>query len=76
VAGGWRRLQNEELHNLYASPNSQVITSWKMGGACRMHRHKWDDSNTRMDLREIGRDGVDWMHLAQDMEIWTNDGPL
>jgi len=21
VAGGWRRLHNEELHNLYVSPN-------------------------------------------------------
>jgi hypothetical protein len=21
VAGGWRRLRNEELHNLYGSPN-------------------------------------------------------
>jgi hypothetical protein len=21
VAGGWRRLHNEELHNLYTSPN-------------------------------------------------------
>jgi hypothetical protein len=21
VAGGWRRLHNEKLHNLYASPN-------------------------------------------------------
>jgi hypothetical protein len=27
VAGGWRRLHNEELHNLYASP--YVITMIK-----------------------------------------------
>jgi hypothetical protein len=27
VAGDWRRLHNEELHNLYASPNiTRVIT--------------------------------------------------
>jgi hypothetical protein len=28
VAGGWRRLHNEDLHNLYASPNTiRVIKS-------------------------------------------------
>jgi hypothetical protein len=31
VAGGWRRLHIEELHNLYASPNiKRVITSRRM----------------------------------------------
>jgi hypothetical protein len=31
VAGGWRRLHNEELHNLYASQNIvRVIKSRKM----------------------------------------------
>jgi hypothetical protein len=23
-----------------------------------------------MDLREIGREGVDWMHLANDRKQW------
>jgi hypothetical protein len=32
VAGGWRRLHNEELHNFYASPNIiWVIKSRRMG---------------------------------------------
>jgi hypothetical protein len=32
VEGGWRRLHNEELHNLYASPDIiMVIKSRKMG---------------------------------------------
>jgi hypothetical protein len=29
----------------------------------RRPRHKWED-NIRIDLREIGWDGVGWIHLA------------
>jgi hypothetical protein len=28
-------------------------------------RRRWED-NIRMDLREIWREGVDWMHVVQD----------
>jgi hypothetical protein len=28
-------------------------------------RRRWED-NIRMDVREIGWEGVDWVHLAQD----------
>jgi hypothetical protein len=31
-------------------------------------RHRWD--NVRIDLNEIGWEGVDWIHLAQDREQW------
>jgi hypothetical protein len=27
------------------------------------HRHKWED-NIRQDLKEIGWENVDWIHLA------------
>jgi hypothetical protein len=29
----------------------------------------WED-NIRMDHREIGWEGVDWVHLAQDRDQW------
>jgi hypothetical protein len=28
------------------------------------------EDNIRMDLREMGWEGVDWMHLAQDRDQW------
>jgi hypothetical protein len=32
-------------------------------------RHRWQDSS-RMDHREIGWVGVNWMHLAQYRDQW------
>jgi hypothetical protein len=32
-------------------------------------RRRWVD-DTKMDLKEIGWGGVDWMHLAQDRDQW------
>jgi hypothetical protein len=32
-------------------------------------RRRWED-NIRRDLRVIGWEGVDWIHLAQDRDKW------
>jgi hypothetical protein len=32
-------------------------------------RHRRED-NIRIDLRETGWEGVDWMHLVQDRDNW------
>jgi hypothetical protein len=29
-------------------------------------RNSWEDNNIKMDIRENKREGVDWIHLAQD----------
>jgi hypothetical protein len=33
------------------------------------HTHRWDD-NIKMDLREIGIDGANWIRLAQHRVQW------
>jgi hypothetical protein len=38
-----------------------------------MHIGYWWESqkdNIKMDLREIGRGGMDWIYLAQDRDQW------
>jgi hypothetical protein len=30
-------------------------------------RHRWVSGNTKIDIREIGWDGMDWIDLAQDL---------
>jgi hypothetical protein len=45
---------------------------WLGGPKVRDHwedRRKWED-NIKMDLREIGLDGANWIRLAQDMVQW------
>jgi hypothetical protein len=32
-------------------------------------RHRWVD-NIKIDLRQIGWDGMDWIDLAQDKDQW------
>jgi hypothetical protein len=32
---------------------------------------RWDD-NIRMDLKKIGWEGVDWIHLGQDRYQWRD----
>jgi hypothetical protein len=39
VTGNWRKLHNEELHNLYSSPNIiRMIKSWRMRWAVHVAR--------------------------------------
>jgi len=35
----------------------------------RRPRCRWED-NIKIALREIGWEGVDWMHLAQNRDQW------
>jgi hypothetical protein len=93
--GSWRKLHNDELHDLHSSPNiGRVIKSRRMrcaGHVARMGegrgayrvlvgrpegkrplgrpRRRLED-NIKMDLREIGIDGANWIRMAQDRVQW------
>jgi hypothetical protein len=43
--------------------------SQKEGDHLGRPRRRWVD-NIKMDLREIGWDGVDWVDLAQERDHW------
>jgi hypothetical protein len=38
-------------------------------GKSPLGRHRSED-NIKVDLRDIGWGGMDWIHLAQDMDQW------
>jgi len=35
----------------------------------RQHRHGWED-NIKMDFKEIGLEGRDWINLVEDWDKW------
>jgi hypothetical protein len=93
--GSWRKLHNDELHDLYSSPNIVRVIKYRRmrwaghvarvgegRGAYRFlvgrpegkmplgrPRRRWED-NIKMDLREIGIDGANWIQLAEDRVQW------
>jgi hypothetical protein len=67
VAGDWRRLHNEELHNLYASPHIiRVIESRRMRWAGHATRTGWIRNAYRIPVgkpegkRPLGRTRYGW----------------
>jgi hypothetical protein len=93
--GGWRKLRDEELCDLFSSLSIIRMTKSRgdeMDGICSKNgvkrnayrflvgkpegrrplgrpKHRWVD-DIRMDLKEIGWGGVNWIRLAQDRKRW------
>jgi len=87
VAGEWRRFHNEELNDLYSSPNIlRVIKSWRMrwaGHVARMGEEKgcigssWGNRREGNHWGNLGVDGwiiLGWTSRKWDVGIWTGLG--
>jgi hypothetical protein len=55
-----------EIRNTYEILDGK---HWRKERPLERSRYIWEDSIS-LDLKEIGREGVDWIHLAQDTDQW------
>jgi hypothetical protein len=69
VTGDWRKLHNEELHNLHSSPNMITMTkSRRMRWACHVARMGLKRNTNRILVgksegkRPVGRSRRRWLH--------------
>jgi hypothetical protein len=78
VASGWRRLHNEELHDLYDRVIKSRRMRWKghvarMGEMSSASNNLIGKSEGKRPLERPGHrweEGVDWMRLIQDSDQW------
>ena len=80
VTGEWRRLHNEELNDLYCSPNIvRVIKSRRMSWAGHVAR-MGEERGNRRERGHWGDLGVDrriilgWISRRWDVGMWTGLG--
>jgi hypothetical protein len=85
MTGGWRKLHNEELHNLYSSPNTSrmVVNEYEMGMTCSTNGEKQNPLRIMMGQPEgkrlLGRPGRIWVdnikmdlrEIEWDVLVWT-----
>jgi len=84
VTGEWRRLHNEELNDLYSSPNIvRVIKSRRMSWAglvARMGEERgcigswWGNRREGDHWGDLGVDGwiiLGWISRRWDVDLWT-----
>jgi hypothetical protein len=58
------------MHGAQKPSNSECVYSIDEGKRpLGRPRRRWVD-NIKMDLREIGWDGMDWIDMAQDRDQW------
>ena len=87
VTGEWRRLHNEELNDLYTSPNIvRVIKSrrmrWaehvaRMGEERGVYRSLGGETGGKEPLGDLGVDGriiLGWISRKWDVGVWTGLG--
>jgi len=87
VTAEWGRLHNEELNDLYSSPNNvRVITSRRMrwaGHVARMGDERgcigswWGNRREGDHWGELGVDGwliLGWISRRWDVDVWTGLG--
>jgi hypothetical protein len=68
--GYWWESQKERGHYEVQDVGGWTILRWILGKRpLGRPRRRWVD-NIKMDLREIGWDGMDWIDLAQDRNQW------
>jgi len=87
VTGEWRRLHNEELSDLYSSPNIVRVTKSRRkrwaGHVARMVEERvfigtwWVNRRERDQWGDLGVDGwiiLGWISRMWDMLLWTGLG--